>query len=112
MTHNELPSDARNCDECGQTFLADVGRKQRFCSPGCRDEFWRHEGRTRRLKLRFDIFRRDGFRCQYCGRSPRDDGVTLEVDHILPKAKYGRDELDNLITACRECNIGKGDSLV
>lgn len=56
--------------------------------------------------LRFRIFRRDGFQCQYCGRLPPD--VVLRVDHMVPVAQGGTNEEDNLITACHECNAGKG----
>lgn len=60
-----------------------------------------------RPRNRFDVFKRDGFQCQYCGRRVPD--VTLEVDHIVPKAAGGKDTKDNLITACFECNRGKAD---
>jgi len=47
------------------------------------------------------------FACTYCGRTP--PAVTLEVDHIHPSSKGGTDEHENLITACFDCNRGKGD---
>jgi hypothetical protein len=56
--------------------------------------------------LRFEVFKRDGFTCQYCGSKPPD--VTLEADHIVPVSDGGTDEIDNLITACFSCNRGKG----
>lgn len=56
---------------------------------------------------RFEIFKRDGFRCQYCGRTSAE--VVLEVDHIDPRAKGGDDDDINLITACFDCNRGKRD---
>jgi hypothetical protein len=56
-------------------------------------------------KLRFDVFKRDNFACQYCGATPPK--VVLEVDHIDPVALGGLDEIDNLITACFPCNRGK-----
>lgn len=58
--------------------------------------------------LRFDVFRRDGFRCRYCGRSV-DDGVTLHADHVIPVSRGGQTLIDNLVTACLECNLGKSD---
>lgn len=58
-------------------------------------------------KLRFDIFKRDGFKCQYCGSVPPI--VVLEVDHIIPVSKKGTDEVDNLITSCFDCNRGKSN---
>lgn len=60
--------------------------------------------------LRFDVFRRDGFTCQYCGRQPPD--VVLEVDHILPVAEGGTNDILNLTTACQDCNRGKGKKLL
>lgn len=58
-------------------------------------------------KLRFEVFKRDCFTCQYCGRKAPD--VILEVDHIKPVAKGGDNSITNLITACWECNHGKKD---
>lgn len=55
--------------------------------------------------VRFEVFKRDSFRCQYCGRSAPD--VILEVDHIMPVAEGGTNDPLNLITACRDCNRGK-----
>lgn len=57
-------------------------------------------------KLRFDVFKRDLFSCQYCGKTPPT--VILEVDHIMPVSKNGTNDIDNLITSCFECNRGKG----
>lgn len=58
-------------------------------------------------KLRFEIFKRDLFTCQYCGNNPPK--VILEIDHIIPVSKNGTTEIDNLITSCFDCNRGKGD---
>lgn len=57
-------------------------------------------------KLRFDVFKRDGFVCAYCGTTP--PSVVLQVDHINPVANGGSNDIDNLITSCQPCNIGKG----
>jgi hypothetical protein len=57
-------------------------------------------------KTRFEIFKRDSFACQYCGKSAPE--VVLHVDHIHPVAHGGDDDLLNLITSCVECNLGKG----
>jgi hypothetical protein len=56
-------------------------------------------------KIRFEVFKRDGFQCAYCGKSPPE--VTLECDHVHPVSKGGSDEIENLITACFDCNRGK-----
>ena len=58
--------------------------------------------------LRYDIFQRDGFRCQICGCTQRD-GVTLHVDHIIPVSKGGKSVPSNLRTLCDRCNIGKSN---
>jgi hypothetical protein len=57
-------------------------------------------------KLRFDVFKRDGFQCRYCGKQPPE--IILEVDHIIPRNKNGGDEIENLLTSCFDCNRGKG----
>ena len=61
-------------------------------------------------KKRFAVLKRDDFRCQYCWRNGKD--VTLEVDHVIPKSKWGNDDISNLVTCCRECNIGKWSDLI
>jgi 5-methylcytosine-specific restriction endonuclease McrA len=54
---------------------------------------------------RKNILRRDGHRCQYCGRSD----VSLTVDHVVPKARGGDETWENLVAACVRCNNAKGD---
>lgn len=56
--------------------------------------------------IRFEVLKRDAFTCQYCGAKAPD--VLLEVDHITPVKEGGTDDILNLITACRDCNRGKG----
>lgn len=53
---------------------------------------------------RQNVFKRDGFECQYCGT--KND---LTLDHVIPKARGGKSTWKNLITACRPCNTRKGD---
>ena len=65
------------------------------------------------LMLRFKCFERDKFHCVYCGRSPMLDlTVLLHCDHVKPRSKGGQDILDNLVTSCRECNMGKMDVML
>lgn len=46
-------------------------------------------------------------RCEQCGRTPREHGVVLHVDHKIPKEWGGSDDVDNLQALCSECNEGK-----
>lgn len=56
--------------------------------------------------LRFEVFKRDSFTCQYCGKKAPD--VILHADHVHPRAEGGTDDMLNLVTACVDCNLGKG----
>lgn len=57
-------------------------------------------------KVRFEVFKRDRFTCQYCGAKAPD--VVLHIDHITPVANGGDNDIMNLVTACESCNLGKG----
>jgi 5-methylcytosine-specific restriction endonuclease McrA len=54
-------------------------------------------------KIRIQVLRRDAYTCAYCGDTAN------EVDHRIAKVKGGEDTLDNLVAACRRCNIQKKD---
>lgn len=58
--------------------------------------------------MRYDIMKRDHFRCVLCGRTAQE-GAKLHVDHILPVAKGGLTVPENLRTLCDRCNLGKSD---
>lgn len=57
-------------------------------------------------RVRFEVFKRDGFVCHYCGAHPPT--VLLHLDHIVAVASGGGNEMDNLVTSCEPCNLGKG----
>jgi hypothetical protein len=57
--------------------------------------------------IRFEVFKRDSFKCQYCGGEAPN--VLLHVDHIEPVSKGGTNDITNLITSCEPCNNGKSD---
>lgn len=59
--------------------------------------------------IRYDVFARDGYTCQYCGAKPPD--VLLVVDHRVPVSRGGGNDLMNLIAACQPCNQGKSAKL-
>jgi 5-methylcytosine-specific restriction endonuclease McrA len=63
-----------------------------------------HRPRPRVRLCKREILRRDGYRCQYCGRKTRN----LTLDHIVPRHRGGRHRWENLVAACPECNRRKG----
>ena len=113
----------KNCNFCGKEFTTN-NNSIKYCSDECREIYYKQKHKERIengyfykghnwLKFRFEILKRDGFKCQYCGRNPRTDkNVILHIDHIIPRSKCGNDEIDNLITSCFECNQGKKDVLL
>jgi hypothetical protein len=56
-------------------------------------------------RTRFEVFKRDGFRCVYCGAAPT--AGPLHVDHVEAVANGGTSSPANLVTACADCNLGK-----
>jgi hypothetical protein len=75
------------------------------------DDIWQSISRVERgkvsNKMRFAIYKRDGYRCRICGRKTDD----LEIDHIYPIAKGGKTTYDNLQTLCHKCNAKKSDQV-
>lgn len=59
-------------------------------------------------RLRFEVLRRDGFACRYCGAKAPD--VRLVVDHVIPESLGGKTEAGNLVAACDDCNSGKAST--
>lgn len=57
-------------------------------------------------RLRFEVFKRDSFTCQYCGRKAPE--IVLQCDHINPVVAGGDNDILNLVTSCVDCNSGKG----
>jgi len=82
--------------------------------PGCRGdtsdregivEMAKHQRKSISSKLRFSVYRRDRFRCVYCGATGRQ--AQLQLDHCIPVAAGGDNSYWNLLTACAACNNGK-----
>jgi hypothetical protein len=90
--------DWRRYDSGGAAGEAQRVRRERMGSEGLRD--WK--------RLRTAVFQRDGFRCVYCGSSDQ----RLECDHVTPLSRGGTNDLTNLATACRPCNLSKGRKTV
>jgi hypothetical protein len=115
----------KKCNNCGKNFFTNYD-KQKYCSKKCGQQVRKKErdiingGGTVTgkenifpyLRLRFEVFKRDNFTCQYCGRNVKEDKVKLHIEHIIPKAKGGKNASDNLTTSCWECNSGKAEILL
>lgn len=54
------------------------------------------------------LFARDDQRCQYCGIEG-GKGLSLEVEHVIPRSRGGRNVWENVVAACRACNGRKAD---
>jgi 5-methylcytosine-specific restriction endonuclease McrA len=59
--------------------------------------------------VRRNILLRDDFHCQYCGNRFKEQDLT--IDHVHPRSKGGKNDWDNVATACRDCNQKKGDHM-
>lgn len=116
-THYNQRFFQMECLECGHKYYAngcDVWLRK---CPACRAQIKKNvkpRAKTSRVisdKLRYQVLKRDCFKCCACGASPaKDASVELHIDHIVPWSKGGETTLDNLQTLCSRCNLGKGDS--
>jgi len=69
------------------------------------------EKRNIPLRLRLEILKINNYSCVFCGHSPAmRQGVSLQVDHIIPFSKGGKTTLNNLQVLCDQCNLGKGNN--
>mgnify|MGYP001240078147 CR=1 FL=1 len=55
---------------------------------------------------RENIYLRDEYSCQYCGKQPHPRELTL--DHVLPRSRGGGTSWRNVVAACGPCNRRKG----
>jgi 5-methylcytosine-specific restriction endonuclease McrA len=100
---------AKLCGECGERFPKDyeITEPNEYRSP---PTTWR-DRLSRKLLL--SVYKRDDYICQYCARQCYDSWVSdpkqLTIDHLLPHSGGGSNDIDNLITSCRECNSVKGN---
>jgi len=99
-----------SCKRCGVGFVKKV-QQQVFCSKEC-NRAYSFENREFEKINNFTIFKRDNFKCVYCGLSSIEDKVKLTIDHIIPVDKGGLSIVQNLITACMGCNSAKGHRLL
>ena len=101
---NGQPIIAKFCSRCESEFEGVPWQK--YCSKICANQ---------QLKVndagdRWIIFNRDTCRCIYCGVKSCD--AELRPDHIMPVIDGGNDTASNLVTACFQCNLGKGSKIL
>jgi HNH endonuclease len=90
------------CTTCGKKFERSYHcYNAKYCSAPCRPVYERKTFQTK-----FDVLKRDDFRCGYCGKQALD-GAELHLDHIVPRNAGGTDTFGNIITACGPCNLSK-----
>lgn len=106
------PKRDKICELCHEGYKA-RNVNQKYCRD-CAQEHalaYSREYNERKEKdktnNRWQIFNRDNFTCQYCGKNPTEDGAKLHLDHIKPKIDGGTDDFGNLVTACIQCNLEK-----
>ena len=114
-THYNQSFYEMECLDCGHKYLAngcDVWlRKCPVCQPKTKSNKY-NSSRTISDKLRYQVLKRDNFKCCACGASPaKNPSVELHIDHIIPYSKGGKTIIENLQTLCSKCNLGKSDTI-
>ena len=116
-THYNQKLFEMECLDCGHKYMANgcdvwlrkcprCGTINRKATPSVNKK-----SRTISDKLRYQVLKRDNFKCCACGASPaKDPSVDLHIDHVVPWSKGGETTLENLQTLCSRCHIGKSDS--
>ena len=120
-THYNQSFFKMECLECGHTYMAngcDVWlRRCPECQLAPKKNRKKKETNTEKKtsrkisdKLRYQVLKRDNYKCCICGASPaKDPTIELHIDHIIPWSKGGESVEENLQTLCSRCNLGKSD---
>ena len=103
------------CEQCERGYFT-RNPNQRFCGTSCSKTYKKREsGETKPedyMVSREIIFKRDGYKCIYCGKSSIEDGVKLHLEHIYPISEGGKEDLFNVATSCERCNIKKNTRIL
>lgn len=105
------------CLNCGNKYLANGADIWLRKCPKCQRTKKADRGETRTSRnipdrIRYQVLKRDNFKCCACGASPATcPGVELHIDHIVPYSKGGETVIENLQTLCSKCNLGKSNVL-
>lgn len=95
------------CPNCKVEFRT-FNDTQKYCTKECGIAF-----RVQDYDISKEaIFRRDEYRCIYCGQSSIEDGVKLVLEHVYPIVEGGKEDLFNLATSCDRCNTKKSDKIL
>lgn len=110
VSNGSCAGTTRGGHPCKSKALPDVGDGSR-----CRHHQASHaagevDRREVSARVRFEVLKRDKFACQYCGAKAPE--VLLEVDHVVPVAGGGTNDIANLLSSCKPCNGGKGARLL
>ena len=91
----DIIGDYKVCELCA--------KKESVLHKFCQSQEW--------LELRYKFILKHKAACMCCGRTPKEDGVSIHVDHIKPKSKYPDLRLveSNLQILCKDCNFGKSN---
>jgi len=102
------------CEDC----LSDFNNKKLSHSQNPKIIYHLRNNRRRYIpkKVRFEIYKRDNYKCIYCGKDLYDDFLIgtgkITVDHFVPySVDRGGAIFDNLFTACKRCNCSKFSTL-
>ena len=117
-THYNQKFFEMECLDCGHKYMANGCDVWLRTCPSCGENKPKpqasHQPKSTRSisdKLRYQVLKRDNFKCCACGASPaKNPSVELHIDHIIPWSKGGETKLVNLQTLCSLCTIGKSDS--
>jgi 5-methylcytosine-specific restriction endonuclease McrA len=105
MGRTILADIRKNCKICGNEFRM-KNHNHKYCSIKCQKTALNISS-DKLKKSKFIIFERDNFTCFYCGKNSYQHNIILQIDHVIPRNKYGEDTAENLVTSCSECNYGK-----
>jgi len=89
--------------EDGSGYIHTVSREFPVPSVIRLDSLVRRPPRLARKLTRLEVFKRDRYTCQYCGKVTRN----LTLDHVLPRYRDGQHTWDNVVSACVSCNRRK-----
>lgn len=113
MTHHTkkiIISNFGKWSTCLKEFVDWINNKNENNKPTLKTNIKHKTPREPSKSLRYDVLKRDNFKCVICGKSPSTTpNIELHIDHIIPYSLGGETTIDNLQTLCSECNLGKSN---